>query len=780
MENSNKNINYPDLKINGRIFPLWILKNFNEYTLPEIIMQEGDDPCNREVKQGLREYQIFTTKYFNYDSPYKDMLLYVGVGGGKTVTTIAVYNMLYDSNQNWNVFILIKAALRDDPWEQQLQQFLTQNDKDKRYANIHFINYDSPYADKAFREAINKSDVSNKNFYIIDEAHNFIRNVYSNITENKGKARAYNIYKHIQQDKLMNRDTRTILLTATPAINKPYELALLFNLLRPKLFNMSEAVFERYFIDNQNNVPILSLETKNTFQRRIMGLVSYYIGATPDLYAKKTIKFVDVPMQKYQSNIYKFYETEENTKAAKIAIKGKKFKLQKTYTRYSANFVYPKINSEINGFTRPRASQYKVSKKDELELLESLTDKQKRKLLSTKHNAYLEAIDKFTQATKNYFEEINNKEKNKIKEDIKQFKKYDTLEEFLKLEKSYSNLLKELMNCSMKYVTAIFNILKSKGPALLYTNNVLAEGFDMIRVYLHFFGFSYYTDPDAKEFLKYGEFRNGISKEDREKVRLDNNSDDNVYGKNIKILMFSPAGAEGINLKHMRQVHIIEPWYSETRITQMIGRGVRYKSHCKLPIEERTVDIFRYRSLRHNIDIVEEEKDGVTYKKEVKVTDMDSLQTEDHRVENNARSKENLLESFLDAIKEVAIDCELYKNHNMYESKYKCFKFNETSYFDQHIGPAYKDDINDDIKINNGSNSKNSITQKVRVIKIYGVIHNSKDTKKDPYWFNPNTNMVYDFDLHYPVGKIKKDQDGKKMYFDNDIFYIDNIPIPNL
>ena len=29
------------------------------------------------------------------------------------------------------------------------------------------------------------------------------------------------------------------------------------------------------------------------FQRRIMGLVSYYIGATPDYYASKTINYID-------------------------------------------------------------------------------------------------------------------------------------------------------------------------------------------------------------------------------------------------------------------------------------------------------------------------------------------------------------------------------------------------------------------------------------------------------------------------------------------------------
>ena len=40
------------------------------------------------------------------------------------------------------------------------------------------------------------------------------------------------------------------------------------------------------------------------FQRRIMGLVSYYIGATPDLYASKSTKYIDVPMSAIIKKIF--------------------------------------------------------------------------------------------------------------------------------------------------------------------------------------------------------------------------------------------------------------------------------------------------------------------------------------------------------------------------------------------------------------------------------------------------------------------------------------------
>ena len=35
-------------------------------------------------------------------------------------------------------------------------------------------------------------------------------------------------------------------------------------------------------------------------------------------------------------------------------------------------------------------------------------------------------------------------------------------------------------------------------------------------------------------------------------------------------MMISPAGAEGINLNNVRQVHILEPYWNEVRIEQKI------------------------------------------------------------------------------------------------------------------------------------------------------------------------------------------------------------------
>ena len=249
--------------------------------------------------------------------------------------------------------------------------------------------------------------------------------------------------------------------------------------------------------------------------------------------------------------------------------------------------------------------------------------------------------------------------------------------------------------------------------------------------------------------------------------------------------MFSPAGAEGISLENIRQDHIMEPYWNEVRITQLIGRAVRICSHKNLPINERHVDIFRYRSMKYNIKIKEIIEGQTVRKEQILIEDINKLKTIDYTIENFARTKNNLIQTFLDAMKEVAIDCELFKAHNMYGSKYKCFQFNEVSLFDKNIGPAYKENIYEDIKIANGSNSTKTSTIKVKVIKIIGIIDDSKDEKdnkklenKQNYWYNPDTGVVYDYDLNYPIGKIKYDENDIPIKIDKDVYKIEIIHIP--
>ena len=81
----------------------------------------------------------------------------------------------------------------------------------------------------------------------------------------------------------------------------------------------------------------------------------------------------------------------------------------------------------------------------------------------------------------------------------------------------------------------------------------------------------------------------------------------NMYGEVIHLLMISSSGAEGIDLKNVRYVHITEPYWHPVRIDQVIGRAKRICSHKDLPEELQNVTIFMY-LLSYNKQILKEKE----------------------------------------------------------------------------------------------------------------------------------------------------------------------------
>jgi superfamily II DNA or RNA helicase len=73
----------------------------------------------------------------------------------------------------------------------------------------------------------------------------------------------------------------------------------------------------------------------------------------------------------------------------------------------------------------------------------------------------------------------------------------------------------------------------------------------------------------------------------------------NKYNEDkIKILFISKAGSEGLDLKNTRYIIIMESAWNENSIEQIIGRGVRYKSHEQLSKSKRNVIIYRLYSIK--------------------------------------------------------------------------------------------------------------------------------------------------------------------------------------
>ena len=68
------------------------------------------------------------------------------------------------------------------------------------------------------------------------------------------------------------------------------------------------------------------------------------------------------------------------------------------------------------------------------------------------------------------------------------------------------------------------------------------------------------------------------------------------YNENkTKIIFISKAGSEGLDLKNTSSIILLEPSWNENTIEQIIGRGVRYKSH----LPNKTVNIYRLYTIKN-------------------------------------------------------------------------------------------------------------------------------------------------------------------------------------
>jgi superfamily II DNA or RNA helicase len=133
-----------------------------------------------------------------------------------------------------------------------------------------------------------------------------------------------------------------------------------------------------------------------------------------------------------------------------------------------------------------------------------------------------------------------------------------------------------------------------------------------------------------------------ISGKNSKKINQSNVDRFNEKGtKGLKVLLITAAGSEGLDLKATSAIIILEPFWNMARITQVIGRGVRYKSHESLPVDKRYVDVF------HLILEKGKKADGGSLK---------TLPSADTLLMNMAHGKMNHINQFEEAMKENSIE----------------------------------------------------------------------------------------------------------------------------
>ena len=227
-----------------------------------------------------------------------------------------------------------------------------------------------------------------------------------------------------------------------------------------------------------------------------------------------------------------------------------------------------------------------------------------------------------------------------------------------------------------------------------------------------------------------------------------------MYGEIIKILMITASGAEGINLKNTRFVHIVEPYWHMVRIEQVIGRARRICSHEELPVELRNIKVFLYLSILPT-DL---KTDKAKFTKHIELLNRDisrldgkiSLSTDESLFES-ATIKDTINRNILTAMKETAMDCSLYAAGNKTEDLV-CYGFGKVESNQFASYPTFERDQTE-------KDDMNVKTQKLKLSNI--------TIKGIKYAWNETTNELFDYesfkrakksgeDLLY-VGKLIRD-----------------------
>lgn len=302
-----------DLNFNPKEFRAYVDKYYKEFSYE-----------NYKKEHKLKPHQKFVSKYIDFNSDANGVLLFHNTGSGKTLTAIvageAVKANLLNKQPFPKITVITPLQIKENFFKEIRSEMLQELEIDGNPIS---------YARQSRRSRFFAGNVSNVNIaieeiksyweifthtefifglytktfqpgpmlkllqepnrlFIIDEVHNFI-------TEEGEFYRK--LFAAIAMH--LHPSNKLLLLTATPIINKPYEMGLLLNLLKPRVFfPTTEAKF------NAVDANIVKWMT--------MGYVSYFSGGSSENYPSKKIIEVAHKPEGLQKEAYKKLPVSKN------------------------------------------------------------------------------------------------------------------------------------------------------------------------------------------------------------------------------------------------------------------------------------------------------------------------------------------------------------------------------------------------------------------------------------------------------------------------------------
>lgn len=492
------------------------------------------------------------------------------------------------------------------------------------------------------------------------------------------------------------------------------------------LLPFDKEAFSTRFLDFEN----ATVNNPRQLAKRMMGFVSYFGTYYGDLYPtvlpteRVVVEMTDTQFKAYEESRLLEIKMERRAKrdAAKAVGNGDPFqKVSQVYRAYSralCNFVFPP------SIKRPFPSSMSAMEKE-------LDTSEPEAGVTTETRAA-----KATEYATKVAEAMN------------------------KLQQGGNNFLvgATLRDLSPKFAKITDKVKKAPGKALVYSQFRAVEGLGVLSLALEANGWQELKlrklasgewdvagSPSALDAPRFFQYRNteeskillqifnnnfeGISQSLRRKLGGD--GADNLRGAMLKLAMITQSGAEGISLKHVRQVHIVEPYWNEIRINQVIGRAVRAASHVDLPPEERNVRVYRYLT-----------KLSAKQAKESKtLQNKDEGRTTDEHIDAIAQRKDKIIKSIEEVMKSAAVDCVI---HNKYHQGVRCLAFPEEEA--NPMALSYDLDLDRD---ENNAQYKQRVRSEKRVEEGY------RDCAIDNVHYAYKNKELYDLEA-YKQGKLVK------------------------
>lgn len=651
IKSDNKNIinnsYYPDLNDEDFTEKLAKLYEFYLYKVPDYEKVKSKDDYYKKSEElcgdfEKTQYQYFISHYISSRTPYKSILLYHGVGVGKTCSAITLaesFLRTHSSYEEPKIWVIMPHALKQSFKEQifsllnyeenfnnlrnqctgdlyiKLASILKNSDKDKIKQNIKkliksrykLFTYEM-FASYIQTEYIDKNRVVHDKVIIIDEAHNIRSN------DNLDK-KVYSILVNVANTGINNR---FVLLSATPMYNKAEDIFYLMYLLslndKRNLLNMP---FPSLF-DKNNNI---NKESYELIKKLSNNYISYLRGKNPFTFALKLS-----PQSFYKDVKYLTHECKLDSNGNEIPNK---------FKNWVSNLEDSVVISELG------EKQYSVINKLKSNVNEHnlFTNTQPMNIV------YDEDVGE--KGFNTFFTRVGNNTIN------------------VNYNKKYMNALFPDKNNLGKYsgkFLNICNIIKNTEGIVVIYSNYIWSGIIPMAVCLEHMG---YNREGSDNILKNSQIINNppkygfntspkycILSSDNSEVMgttsIDSlikkiNNDNNIDGSKIKVVLMTPVASEGLSFYNVREMHIIEPWFHFNKATQVIGRGIRNCRHQLLPIEKRNVSVFIHASY------INDQKETV---------DIHSL-----RISSIKLIETNILDKI---IRDNSIDCFLMKNINYF------------------------------------------------------------------------------------------------------------------